>query len=281
MTRLVTFLFLPAVLSAQADAPPAAERERVLQTVGAFARDYIDHLPDFICQRVTQHNIRDAGATDWKPQIKIGEELTYFKHQERYRVFAVNDSPAKKLPNVRPALVSSAGDFGNTLNGLFQPDSQATFEWKGWKTVRGKRAWTFSFHTPSGYDITDCHSVAFHLGTCKTAHYPRRGVIYLAEDGLTLLRLDLEPENLPSYRERRTVDYGPVSIGGTEYLLPVADVFERLTDKTHFRNESTYRDYRKFSADSTIKIAPEGDAIGPSRSLSSVPALSPVVRPRE
>jgi hypothetical protein len=254
---LFVLLALQAAVSAQPDAPGAAERARVLKTISEFARDYIQHLPDFVCLRVTQHLKRDPRATEWEPQIKIANELTYYQRQEHYRVVAVNDAPARKVPHLRH-WVGSGGDFGGFVQNLFEPHSRAAFDWKGWEAVRGKRAWTFSYRMPAGYVITDCGTVLF-LGTCKSAEHSYSGEIYISENDLSVVRLTVEPDNVPENRESRSIDYDHISIAGTRYLLPIADTFERVKDKVQFRNESTYRDYRKFSADSTIKVPTESD----------------------
>ena len=123
----LAILALPLVVSAQPDPPAAAERERVLRTVGEFARGYLDRLPDFVCLRATQHLMRDPGSSDWKPQIEISNELTYYRRQEHYRVVAVNDAPAKKAPRLKH-WVGSGGDFGGFLQTLFEPGSRAKFE---------------------------------------------------------------------------------------------------------------------------------------------------------
>jgi hypothetical protein len=256
---LLTLFALPFVISAQPE-PSAAERERVLQTAREFARNYIERLPDFICLRVTQHHARPANG-EWKFQVKVAEELSYYKRQEHARVVAVNDAPAKKLPH--PAvgrLVYSGGDFGEFLQEVFREQSRAAFNWKGWETLRGKRAWVFSYRMPEGYEIRDCHGIVFSLGVCKTSHFPYHGLVYVAEDGLTIMRLTVDPEkSTAEQQETRSIDYDRVTIAGADYLLPIADTFERQIAKTDYRNESVYRDYRKFAADSTIKIAPDSD----------------------
>lgn len=254
---LLTVLALPAAVSAQPDPPDAAARERALETVREFARDYIQHLPDFVCLRVTQHLKRDPSGTEWEPQIKIANELTYYHRQEHYRVVAVNDAPARKAPRLRH-WVASGGDFGGFVQNLFEPNSRAAFDWKGPETARGQHAWVFSYRMPAGYVITDCGTVLF-VGTCKSAEHPYHGEIYISEHGFAILRLTVEPDNVPQNRESRSIDYDHISIAGTEYLLPIADTFERIKDKTEFRNESIYRDYRKFSADSTIKVSTDSD----------------------
>jgi hypothetical protein len=249
------FVALPLVAFVQPGDPSAADRDRVLKTVKEFAGGYLQHLPDFVCVRTTQHLMRESPDGAWKPEVKVSNELSYYSHQEHYRIVAVNDAPAKKMPRLHNWVYSN-GDFGDFLSNVFGEKSPATFDWKGWDTVRGKRAWTFTYKMPGGYMITGCGSVLF-VGGCKSHVYPFHGEISIAEDGLSILRFVVAPDNVPQNQESRTIDYDQVSIGGAPYLLPIADTFERMQGKTYFRNESVYRDYRKFSADSSIKVAPD------------------------
>jgi len=254
---LLTVLVLSAAASAQPDAPDAVARERILKTASEFARDYIQQLPDFVCLRVTQHLRREQGSAAWQPQIKIANELTYYQRREHYRLVAINDAPAKKMPRMQH-WVASGGDFGGFLQNIFAPGARASFEWKRWEMVRGRRAWVFAYRMPAGYVITGCGGILF-FGNCKSAEHPYHGEIFISEDGPPILRLTVEPDEVPENRESRSIDYDRISVAGADYLLPVADVFERARDKFEFRNESTYREYRKFSADSTIKISPDSD----------------------
>jgi hypothetical protein len=241
---------------AQPDEPSAADRDRVLKAAADFARDYLDRLPDFVCLRVTQHNTRKSSADVWKPQVKVAEELSFYSRHEHYKIVAVNDAPAAKMPRIG-SWVGSNGDFGDFLHALFDAKSHTVFEWKGRETIHDKRVWTFSYRSPAGYSITDCKSVLI-VGTCKTREYPYHGTISVLDDPLQIVRLTVAPDHVPQNEESRSIDYNRVTIAGAEYLLPIADTFERVRDKVYFRNESIYRDYRKFGSESVIKPIPDG-----------------------
>jgi hypothetical protein len=164
----------------------------------------------------------------------------------------VDGKPAVKFPKIKSPIIHTNDDFGGFLGSLADPGTKPEYSWNGWDTIGGKRALTFRYRTPGGYEISNCGGV-FGLSACSTHHYARRGEIWLAEDGLRLLRVTIEPENVPGFEETRTVDYAAIAIAGQDYILPVADVFERITPKVRLKNESTYTDYKKFSAESTLK----------------------------
>ena len=64
------------------------------------------------------------------------------------------------------------------------------------------------------------------------------------------------PDNYPSDTIESTIDCNLVRIADAKYLLPTRS--ELLTCQRHgnlcFRNESLFRDYRKFAADSSLSF---------------------------
>lgn len=234
--------------------PSEAARQQLLQKVSGLARGYLQRLPDFICLRVTEHFTRKTGNGEWKRQVKIAEELTWYQHHEHYRVVAVNDVPKNKVPRMVAwsGLVTTAGNFGEIIEELFAPESGAGFQWTGTEALRGATAWVFSYRVPSGYVAKSCRGLI--VPVCKTTNYPYSGSVYVSPDTAAILRITVKPEGArPEDAGARSIDYGHVSIGGTDYLLPVADTYEQTFGRTEIRNEALYRDYRKFAAESTMK----------------------------
>src|ERR1041385_9086654 len=128
-------------------APEGAEQQRILKSVAEFAHDYIARLPDFTCRRVTQHYRSKEGPPDWQLQVKVTQELSYYGHEEHYQIVEINDAPKKKLPVsvMAEGFISTNGNFGWILAQLFEPATQAAFQWKGWETLRTKPAYVFSY----------------------------------------------------------------------------------------------------------------------------------------
>ena len=90
---------------------------------------------------------------------------------------------------------------------------------------------------------------------CKEKNFAFHGLLFVDAESNDILRIADVPEGLPaSYIQGNTsVDYGRVTVAGSEYLLPIADQIETFTGKTLFRNDSTYTDYRKFVSESVQK----------------------------
>src|SRR5689334_6422408 len=146
MRSLAIGLLALAAACAQS-APDPGDQQRVLKSVAEFAHDYIARLPDFTCRRVTQHYHTKPGSTEFQPQVKVAQELSYYGHEEHYQIVEINDQAKKKIPvNVMAeGFISTNGNFGWILAQLFEPATQAAFQWKGWETLRNKPAYVFSY----------------------------------------------------------------------------------------------------------------------------------------
>jgi len=243
--------------------PSAKEQARVLAIVVGFAHDYLNRLPDFNCIRTTQHYLAKAGATgkDWRPQVKVASELSYYGQAEHYRIVAVDGVSKQKVPahTTNGGWIESDGNFGWVMKQLFDPKIDAHFHWYGWDEIAGKRALVFSYHV----DLAESTAASTRcvgwivFNTCKSLKYAFHGLLFIRQGTTEILRITHIPENLPSsyVQGESFVDYGRVMVAGNEYLLPVADGIEATINKTQFRNLSTYSEYRKFVADSTLKPA--------------------------
>jgi hypothetical protein len=64
------------------------------------------------------------------------------------------------------------------------------------------------------------------------------------------------PEDVGLDLVSTTVDYDFANVGGRAYILPSHSAIEMISPRLSIRNDIDFREYRKFSADSTIDFAP-------------------------
>jgi hypothetical protein len=276
MRSLAIGLLALAAACAQ-PAPDGGEQQRVLKSVAEFAHDYIARLPDFTCRRVTQHYRTKPGSNEFQPQVKVTQELSYYGHEEHYQIVEINDQPKKKIPVsvMAEGFISTNGNFGWILAQLFEPATQAAFQWKGWETLRNKPALVFSYRVAlanSRAQSSRCVSwVLFQ--NCKAITYAYHGLLYIDRNALRIMRITMEPEDVPASHSpgSESVDYEMVTVAGNDYLLPVADTYETHTGKTLFRNDSAYRDYRKFTAESSMSTSMDAVNSAPATAHSAPP----------
>jgi len=147
---------------------------------------------------------------------------------------------------------TSTGEFGSMLKQVFEPGTEARFEWDHWGTLRGRRSYVFR------YQVDQARS---HWGI----EYERRDHIYPAYHGLVYIdkemrlvtRVTLEAENIPAtfpVKKADTIlDYAFVDISGHDYLVPQKSQTDMSADGILTRNEIEFRLYRKYSTESEIK----------------------------
>jgi hypothetical protein len=147
-----------------------------------------------------------------------------------------------------------SGEFGTTLRAVFDPASQTSFRWQSWKNVQKHRA------SVVGYEVNGPHS-RYHLGTTADGrtveadvHY--HGVLDIDAETGEVLHLEYVADHIPETLNLRyagnTVDYALADIGGRHYLLPSRSESEMRSKVDWARNVTEFREYRKFSAESTI-----------------------------
>ncbi len=241
-----------APVAAPAPIPPPSpeEQQRVLEEVREYAENYSKRLPDFICTQVTRRFADPTGLEFWRKMDTLTARLSYFDRKEDYKLIMVNDTPTTRAyDSVGGA--TSTGEFGSMLRELFDIDTHAEFEWERWATLRGKRAYVFSYRVAqprSKWHIDYEHRLDIVAGY--------RGLVYIDKETRQVLRITLIAQDIPPsfpVNEANTMlDYDYTSISEREYLLPLRSEMRMRSGKFLSRNETEFRMYRKFSAEASI-----------------------------
>ena len=280
--RSTAVLLLAAAAYAQSP-PDAAEQAKIIKALRAYAEAYTSNLPNFICSQVTKREVilapnevagvREsmpgrgrfglANAGERKSTDTFEEQLGYFDHKESYQLLKV-DGKKQKPGQPRPPGMTSTGEFGTTLWGIFDPQSKAEFEWKRWDSLRGQTVAVFSFQ------VDQSHSQAQLEVPSRTVVVGYRGLIYSNRDSNIVLRLTTEaesPKDFPLQDVTHLLDYGQVEIAGQPFILPLhAEMQTRMSEdfmrygreaghakQVLLTNQVDFREYRKYTAESVVK----------------------------
>ncbi len=233
-------------------APDPLEQKRVLKEVTENALSYVESLPNFICTQVTRRHIDPSGTESWRPDGTIQEHLSYVDHHEDYKVTMIDNRPVQGVDHDKVGGNRSSGEFGSMLEDIFQPSSNAHFEWERWATLRGRRMHVFSYRIAQPYSKYSIHDDQSGLTVVPGYH----GLIYADRDTLRVMRITMEcddiPASFPVQQATEILDYDFASISGEKFLLPLkADLRFRATHALVW-NEIEFHLYRKFSADAAI-----------------------------
>jgi hypothetical protein len=242
--------------------PSATERTEALNRAAHAATQYLNNLPDFICEEEVTR-FEDWGSKGkWRQKDVLEIKLTYFDHIENYHLVAADHRPARvDLDAVSGA--HSEGEFGSMLNEIFRAGSHARFTWDHWTTLRTHKAHVFRYwilRENSTYKIM--FDLGLHAGQANSVMAGEHGAIYVDADSGQTLRAqqtaDSIPADFPVTGASTVLDYDFVSVGGRQFLLPLRAEVRMESPALSTRNEVRFKNYRKFNGESSITFDTPG-----------------------
>ena len=222
------------------------EQNTILDQVRAYATNYTASLPNFVCIQQTQRMTTAAKGKPWEQIDEMTQKLNFVSGRESYEL--ISEQRSKKRVRT-PLSVISRGEFGSLMRMVLVTDS-ASFGWLGWDQIQSQKVAVFAYRVPlerTSMRIEGNHAAAMVAFHGLISALPETGAVY---------RITAEPENIPQemafQRMSSETEYGPVPISGKSYLLPVKTILSSAAGAVLFRNESEFRDYKKFGSESTI-----------------------------
>jgi hypothetical protein len=229
----------------------AADQEKVLQEMREYALDYTSHLPNYICDQLVRRSVAPAGTESWHQVDTVQIKLTYFEQHEKYQVTMMNNKMVDNISLESLQGATSEGEFGSMMRAIFEPRSQTDFQWERWGTLRGKRVHVFSYRVAqpnSNWTIT------YEKSTHITPGY--HGLIYADKEFPSIMRITLEADDIPAsfpvQKANTLLDYDFVDISGHQFVLPLYSKMEMRAGSELSRNETQFKLYRKYEAESKI-----------------------------
>ena len=240
----------PGDLSA---APPAAEQTRLLEQARTSALQYTEKLPNFMCTQVTRRMLDATGKGNWRALDENAQLITFYEGREHYNQLSTRTRPTSE-GSVPPSLTSS-GEYGSLLRGIFIPESQATFRWSRADNIRGRPVQVLAYSVDA---VHSKYQVSYHGGSQRAPVFSAyHGLLFIDADTGAVMRLTHEtsvlPVEIPMRQIDLAIDYDYTAIAGQLYLVPVAATLEVHHRKNAvIRNEVSFRAYQRFSVESRI-----------------------------
>ncbi len=253
-----------AVLGNRVTADGAAA-DPFIDEVRKVVRDYLDELPDFICQQVVERYFDIEGTGAWDRADTLTYELTYNRKRESYRpINSVGRPVTKSLEQAGGAY--STGDFASGLASLFDVETKAVFKPAGKERLGSRQTLVYDFRVPVE---TSKLTVKAEGAPMVIAGYS--GTIWIDAETKNVLRIDQSVDDLPkSYpvtNSESSVDYDVIKLRGLEidFLLPIRAEFiiADRRQRQYFRNLIYFKFYRKFETDIKISDDPPPPAQKP------------------
>ena len=238
----------------QPPAPSAAQQVQIWDAAHDNAVHYTENLPDFICSELVRRYVNGNSRNSWKLQDTLTLKLSYFEHREDYKLIMVNNrSTGLSYEQMRGAITE--GEFGSMLAAIFALRSRTNREWDHWTTLRSRPTHVFTFaiaRANSDYRITSGTS----LHDQAQVKVGRHGYVYIDDETKMVVRLSAVADEFPLgfdvQRVDLVLDYDFTEVGGNRYLLPLHSETKLLAPPFQHRNETEFREYRKFSSAATI-----------------------------
>jgi hypothetical protein len=216
---------------------------------------FSETLPNFVVKQYTtryQTEAAHGGQTSWHAYDTVTADVVSEDGKESYKNILVNGKPPKY--DVEKTGTWSTGEFSSVMLDVLSPGTRADFHNKRPTTIMSREAYHFDFSVQRENSHWQLHS-------SSDSYVPEyTGAIWIDKETSRVLRIELSAKNMPRTFQLDTVesaiDYDYVPIGDGKFLLPVhseALSCDRGTSECN-RNVIDFRNYRKFSADTSVSF---------------------------
>jgi hypothetical protein len=234
----------------------------IIEETRKVVRDYLEDLPDFICQEDIQRYFDYDGSGAWEKADALVYELTYNNKRESYKpINSVGRPVTRSLEDVKGAY--STGDFASGLAALFDPETKTVFKPAGKERLGNRQTLLYDFTVPK-----ESSKLVLKAEGVDNLIVGYSGTIWIDSETKKVLRIDQAlddiPRSHPVTHSESSVDYDILRLRGldVDFLLPTSAEFiiADRRQKHYFRNLIHFKFYRKFETD--VKI---GDDVAPAQ----------------
>lgn len=244
---------LPPVLGRRSqaevlDGDPAV----ILESIRLYGEDYSHSIPNFLCYRNTSFLQGRTGIGDWKQHLQLRERLVHLEDGDHHEIVAVDGKEVDGEILLFHGGITVSGEFGNIIRRLFEEKTQTKFYWLGEEEGGEERLVSLAFRVER-----ENSSMELSSGDQKIKSGYRGELTASAETGQIFrirLFMDESPREFPIRGASWDIRYAPVKVEEQELLLPVSATTEAYQQGAFMRNEATYTDYQKYSAESSIQF---------------------------
>jgi hypothetical protein len=247
--------------------------------------EFGEKIPNFLCDQTTfRYEGEGWPRPTWKLKDRVTAELMHSNGREEYRNVKVSGRllglGRKKPPDQTGQW--STGDWVTITIDVLSMSTDARFTPDGEEAIGGRPARRYRYRVQKPNSHWRVELPGYPI---KPAY---RGRIWLDKETNQALRVEMEavelPADYPFKVVEMTTELASVTIAGEAYLLPVKA--ENLTCQrdsvTCHRNEIEFRNYRRFTAESTISTTDSSVTFDGAEDKKAAPdAAPPLKRNRE
>jgi hypothetical protein len=258
----------------------------MLSMAAEYLTTTIHKLPNYLARRTTERYQETPQlkwgtiSTDYRP-LHLTDTLSATVFYRNGSEVAEQEKPKSRRADANTWQLDTYGTFGPVLAGaLYAIARGADLTWSRWEQGAGGPVAVFQYVVPAEISRYQTKACCLTDGDGKSSflHYVGyHGKIAIDPHDGTLLRLEQSADfksTTPIAQDKILVEYGPVEIGGVQYICPVRsiatmrmrsaiDAFEWnesfLTSGPYatMLNETEFANYRLFRG--TARILPDFD----------------------
>ena len=243
---------------------PPAQAQSLNEILGAVSKNvtrFQDMLPDFVCHEKVISTKFDSGKPIQQKVVEsvftgiqrsTAENRLHFAFEESREVVAVDGKPVRKGTPFPKLPYRFAGGYSSLLVTTFAPDNLPIHDYTLADSYKSENTSAFLVRFKTKPNQQTLRGI--FQGTQLIAK--DTGAAWIDQKSFQVLRLQRQSLNLPPVLTRSiaTVDYGPVTIGETQFWMPKmirADVDERNSRAT-VSYIAEYTDCKRFTTDIEI-----------------------------
>lgn len=225
--------------------------EQLVEKTKNWAATFTNGLPNYVCSQMTTRYVQQSKATGWEPLDVITAKVIYEDGKESYKEITVGGKRTNKSM-MELGGTTSTGEFASTLHSLFSDASQAEFKLYETTTISGIAAKVYDFK------VALKNSDWFINVGGQSLRPAYSGSVWIDPATAQVRRIEMQADNIPKDFPLDSlewaVDYDNVSLGTSTFLLPVhaANLACQRGTTICTKNTEDFRDYHKFSGESTI-----------------------------
>lgn len=282
MSRPWTCLAVSAGLALAMPAPSQelAPEVRLIARIKAHVLAQVASVLDYTCLETMQRHHKPPGRqTVMTPLDTVRLDVLYTGARELY------SSPgARHFGEEHPETFLGGGLIGDGTFGTFVhtvfADRQAVYTYRAREPLRGLTVARYDFRVSS---LTNSLTIKVEGGTAVTGI---EGSFWADPESLDLVRLEVRPDELPSYLGIRgmstTLDYAPVRIGSRDLIVPQsAELWLAQTSGEESLNVVGFTQCRKFEAESSVSFSSAAAGGTLAAPAQPAPLAHPVVPPQD
>jgi len=232
---------------------PANSRQQFVEKAREVAATFLEGLPNYVCQEVVTRYVSETRVPSWNVIDVVSGDMVWEEGKESYRNITINGKASKKPPEDSGAW--STGEFGTILAALFSPGTKANFKYVEDATIARLPASVYDFAVVRLRSAWNVHTPGQYINA------PYKGSVWIDKQSAHALRIEMQAKDIPTefplVNVETAVDYEYVTLGTPEkFLLPVhAEILscDRGSNECG-RNVIEFRNYHKFTGESTIKF---------------------------